>query len=130
MVAPAHRAKAPLLEPQVCGDPNELVSVNFDNVEIRTVLKTIGEITGINFIPHESVTGTVTVMSPTPIRLGDIYPFLQSILDVHGYATIEMDNAVKVVPKADAIKNHSQVRIGADPAQIPKTDVIVRRSSR
>lgn len=109
------------------GDPNELISVNFDNVEIRTVLKTIGEITGINFIPHDSVTGTVTVMSPTPIRLGDIYPLLQSVLDVHGYATIEMDNAVKIVPKAEAAKSHSQVRVGADPASIPKTDVIVRQ---
>lgn len=126
-VAAAPRAKAPLLEPTVTGDPNELICVNFDTVEIRTVLKTIGEITGINFIPHDSVTGTVTVMSPTPIRLGDIYPFLQSILDVHGYATIEMDSAVKVVPKAEATKNHSQVRIGADPAQIPKTDALVRQ---
>ncbi len=107
------------------GMADEMVSVNFDNVEIRTVLKTIGDITGINFIPAERVTGTVTVMSPTPIRLGDLYAFLQSILDVHGYATIETENAVKVVPKAEAAKNHVQVRIGADPADIPKNDGIV-----
>jgi len=108
-------------------NPDELVSVNFDNVDIRTVLKTIGELTGINFIPAESINGTVTVMSPTSIRLGDIYPFLQSILDVHGYATIEMDNAVKVVPKAEAVKSHSEVRVGADPASIPKIDMIARQ---
>lgn len=121
-IVPAAEANMPLLKP---GMADELVSVNFDNVDIRAVLKTVGEITGINFIPHESVTGTVTVMSPTPIRLGDIYSFLQSILDVHGYATIETDNAVKVVPKAEAARNHLQVRIGADPAYIPKTDVVV-----
>jgi general secretion pathway protein D len=108
-------------------DPNELISVNFDNVEIRTVLKTIGEITGINFIPHDSITGTITVMSPTPIRLGEIYPFLQSVLDVHGYTMIETDNAVKVVPKAEATKSHMLVRVGADPARIPATDEIVRQ---
>jgi general secretion pathway protein D len=122
--APAPTVRTPLLEP---GLAEEMISVNFDTVEIRTVLKTVGEITGINFIPHESVNGTVTVMSPTPIRLGEIYSFLQSILDVHGYATIETDNAVKVVPKAEAAKSHSQVRVGADPASIPKTDVIVRQ---
>jgi len=121
-VVPVLEANMPLLKPGMADEP---VSINFDNVDIRTVLKTVGEITGINFIPHESVTGTVTVMSPTPIRLGDIYAFLQSILDVHGYATIQMDNAVKVVPKAEAAKNHLQVRIGADPAYIPRTDVIV-----
>ncbi|MGE5295267.1 MAG: secretin N-terminal domain-containing protein, partial [Solirubrobacterales bacterium] len=122
LVAVVPPQSMPALKP---GMADEMVSVNFDNVDIRTVLKTIGDITGINFIPHESVTGNVTVMSPTPIRLGDLYAFLQSILDVHGYATIEMNNAVKVVPKADAARNHLQVRIGADPAYIPKTDVVV-----
>jgi general secretion pathway protein D len=108
-------------------DPNELIAVNFDNVEIRTVLKTVGEITGINFIPHASVSGTVTVLSPTPIRLGEIYTFLQSVLDVAGYATVETDHAVKVVPKAEATKSHSQVQVGSDPAAIPQTDAIVRQ---
>ncbi len=46
---------------------------------------------------------------------------------MHGYATIETDNAVKVVPKAEAAKSHSQVRLGSDPAGIPKTDTLVRQ---
>jgi general secretion pathway protein D len=120
------QSPTPRPEPRLV-NPDELVSVNFDNVDVRTVLKTIGELTGINFIPHQSVNGTVTVMSPTPIRLGDLYPFLQSILDVQGYATIEMDNAVKVVSKAEAVKNHTEVRFGADPASIPNTDMIARQ---
>jgi general secretion pathway protein D len=127
VVGSAPQTKTAPLAPGASGDPNELISVNFDNVEIRTVLKTIGEITGLNFIPHDSITGTITVMSPTPIRLGEIYPFLQSILDVHGYATIEMDNAVKVVPKAEAAKSHTRISVGSDPAQIPTTDMIVRQ---
>ncbi|MBN1507620.1 MAG: type II secretion system secretin GspD [Sedimentisphaerales bacterium] len=115
-------ADIPLLKKP--GMADQLVSVNFDGVDIRTVLKTIGEITGINFIPHQSVTGTVTVMSPTPIRLGDIYAFLQSILDVYGYAAVETDNAVKIIAKADAARNYVQVRIGADPEYIPRNDAI------
>ncbi|MBM4024868.1 MAG: hypothetical protein FJ280_05590, partial [Planctomycetes bacterium] len=105
----------------------EMVSVNFENVEIRTVLKTIGEITGINFIPHAGVQGTVTVMSPTPIRLGEIYPFLQSILDVYGFATIETAHAVKVVPKAEAARSDRDVRVGSDPNEIPRTDTLIRQ---
>jgi len=119
----ARPADTPLLAQP--GAADEMISVNFEGVDIRMVLKTVGEITGINFIPHESVNGTVTVMSPTPIRLGDIYAFLQSILDVYGYAAVETDNAVKVIPKADAIKHHVQVRIGADPEYIPRNDAIV-----
>lgn len=119
----AREGGTPLLKNPEMAD--QMVSVNFEAVDIRTVLKTIGEITGINFIPHQSVTGTITVMSPTPIRLGDIYEFLQSILDVYGYAAVETENAVKIVPKADAARNYAQVRIGADPAYIPRNDVIV-----
>lgn len=122
-IAPASTPGQPALIPP--GMADELVQVNFEEVDIRTVLKTIGEITGINFIPHKSVTGTVTVMSPTPIRLGDIYGFLQSILDVHGYAAIETENAVKIVPKDEASKRNLQVRIGADPTFIPKNDAMV-----
>ncbi len=120
--APLPQVEMPALkQPGMAGEP---VSVNFEDVDIRMVLKTIGDITGINFIPHASVSGKVTVMSPTPIRLGDIYAFLQSILDVYGYATIEGENAVKIVPKADATKHGTQVRIGADPAYIPRNDAI------
>ncbi len=120
---PSQEPVVPILsQPDMADEP---VLVNFENVDIRTVLKTIGEITGINFIPHESVTGTVTVMSPSPIRLGDIYGFLQSILDVQGLAAVETDNAVKIIPKADAVKQSPQVRIGADPRYIPRNDAIV-----
>ncbi len=121
---PAVPASGPatLIPPEMADEP---VQVNFEEVDIRTVLKTIGEITGINFIPHRSVSGTVTVMSPTPIRLGDLYAFLQSILDVHGYAAIETENAVKIVPKDEATKRNLQVRIGSDPAYIPMNDAMV-----
>ncbi len=104
---------------------DELISVNFDQVDIRVVLKTIGDITGINFIVDENVRGTVTVMSPTKIRLGDVYEFLESILEVKGCAAIPAGDVVKIVPRAEAAKRNLQVRIGSDPCEIPKTDSIV-----
>jgi general secretion pathway protein D len=103
----------------------DMVAVNFEQVDIRTVLKSIGEITSTNFIPSAGVAGPVTVMSPTPIRLSQVYGFLQSVLDVYGYATVETDNAIKVVPKAEAVKRNLEVHIGADPAFIPKTDALI-----
>jgi general secretion pathway protein D len=104
---------------------DELISVNFDQVDIRVVLKTIGDITGINFIVDENVRGTVTVMSPTKIRLGDVYEFLESILEVKGCAAIPAGDVVKIVPRAEAAKRNLQVRIGSDPCEISKTDSLV-----
>jgi general secretion pathway protein D len=107
------------------GMADELISVNFDQVDIRTVLKTIGDITGINFVVDDRVQGTVTVLSPSKIRLGEIYEVLESILEVKGYAAIPSGNLVKIVPRADAARRSVRVRIGGDPAEIPRSDCLV-----
>jgi len=104
---------------------DELISVNFDQVDIRVVLKTIGDITGINFIVDDNIRGTVTVMSPTKIRLGDVYEFLESILEVKGCAAVPAGDVVKIVPRAEAAKRNLQVRIGGDPCEISKTDSLI-----
>ena len=107
------------------GMADELVSVNFDQVDIRTVLKTIGDITGINFVVDENVRGTVTVMSPTKIRLGEVYRFLESILEVQGCAAVPAGDIVKIVPKTEAAKRNLLVRVGSDPSSIPQNDSVV-----
>ncbi len=107
------------------GNPDELISVNFDQVDIRIMLKTIGDITGINFVVDDSVKGTVTVMSPTKIRLGDLYKVLESVLEVKGYAAVSAGDLVKIVPKAKAVKHNLQVRIGSNPLEIPQNDSFV-----
>jgi len=107
------------------GMADELISVNFDQVDIRSMLKTIGDITGINFVVDESVSGTVTVMSPTKIPLCKIYSFLESILEVAGYAAVPADGIVKVVPRAGAATRNLQVCIGSNPSDIPQGDAII-----
>ena len=109
------------------GMADELIYVNFDQVDIRVMLKTIGEITGINFIVDDSISGTVTVMSPTKIRLGEIYEVLESILDVKGYAAVPAGTGdlVKIIPRAEAVKRNLRVRIGNNPLEIPKNDSLV-----
>ena len=109
-------------------DPNmadELISVNFDQVDIRVMLKTIGDITGINFVVDDAVRGTVTVMSPTQIRLGDVYRFMESILEVNGCAAVPGPDLVKIVPRAEATSRNLRVQVGSDPEQIPVSDTLV-----
>jgi len=113
----------PILEEP--GMADELISVNFDQVDIRTMLKTIGDITGIAFVVDDSVRGSVTVMSPTKIRLGDLYNVLQSVLEVKGYAAVPSGSLVKIIPRAEAAKKDLEVRVGADPARIPLGDFLV-----
>ena len=115
--------KLPILDKP--GMADELISVNFDQVDIRIMLKTIGDITGINFVVDDSVSGTVTVMSPTKIPLSEVYKVLESVLEVKGYAAVPAGGLVKIVPKAEAVKRNLQVRIGSNPLEIPDTDSLV-----
>ena len=103
---------------------DQLISVNFDQADIRYVIKTVSEITGVKFIVDDAVTGTVTVLSPTKMRLGDLYAFLESILAVKGYAALAGGDHVKIVPRAQAPQRNLQLRIGADPADIPPDDAL------
>jgi general secretion pathway protein D len=108
------------------GMVDELISVNFDQVDIRIVLKTVGDITGINFVVDDSVNGNVTVMFPTKIRLSNVYKVLESILEVKGFAAVPAGrNLVKIVPRAEAVKRNLQVRFGSNPSEIPRNDSLV-----
>jgi general secretion pathway protein D len=107
------------------GVTDDLISVNFDHVDIRIMLKTIGDITGINFVLDDNVQGNVTVMSPTKIRLSEVYRILESILEVKGYAAVPSGNLVKIVPRAKATRHNLQVRVGSNPADIPQNDSLV-----
>jgi len=118
-----HLVNMPVLDQP--GMADELISVNFEQVDIRTVIKTVGDITGINFVVDDNVSGTVTLMSPTKIRMSELYGYLESILEVRGYAAVPAENLVKIVPREDAAKRNLQVRVGSNPSEIPKSDSII-----
>lgn len=77
---------------------DELVSLDFDNVDLRVIIKFMSELTGKNFIVDESVKGTATVISPTKIPVDEAYKVLESILLVNGYTIVPEGNMIKVVP--------------------------------
>ncbi len=107
------------------GVADKLVSVNFNDVDIRVFLKTVSDITGVNFVVDDNVRGTVTLISPTEVRLGEVFKVLESVLEVKGYAAVPAGSLVKIVPKAQATQRNLATRIGADPQAIPPGDTLV-----
>jgi general secretion pathway protein D len=80
----------------------EKITVNFVNADIQSVIKTIGQHTGKNFILDPRVTGTVNIVSDKPVSKDLLYQILLSTLRVQGYAAVEDGNFVKIVPEAEA----------------------------
>jgi general secretion pathway protein D len=68
------------------------VSIDFNNVDISVFIKFISELTGKNFVIDQRVKGKVTIISPSKISVDEAYKVFESVLDVHGFATVETGN--------------------------------------
>ncbi len=78
------------------------ITIDFENVDIHLFIKYISELTGKNFIVDRTVNGNVTIISPTKISEEEAYRVFESVLDVHGYTTIEAGAVTKILPSVEA----------------------------
>lgn len=82
------------------------VTLNFVNADIDSVVRAIAEITGKTFVIDPRVKGTVNVISTRPVPQSLAYSFLLSALRIQGFAAVENNGVVTIVPEADA-KTHA-----------------------
>jgi len=105
--------------------PEGLVNLDFQDVEIATVIDTIARLTGRNFVYDDRVRGRVTIISPTPIPVEQAYTVFESVLQVKGFTTVEAPGGVvKVIPIRDAKETSVDTRSGL---QAPDSDRFVTR---
>jgi general secretion pathway protein D len=81
---------------------DDLVTMNFQDIDIPVLAQFISEITHRNFIVDEKVRGKVTIISPTKVTTDEAYAIFQSVLQVKGYTTVESGRVVKIVPSKEA----------------------------
>ncbi len=82
-------------------DDNKVV-LNFENADIQSVIKAISKLSGKNFVIDPRVKGTVNIVSDKPIAKSESYKVLESALRMQGFATVEANGVIKVLPEADA----------------------------
>jgi general secretion pathway protein D len=85
---------------------DDKVTLNFVNADIEAVVKSIGQITGRNFLLDPRVKGTVNIVSASPVPRELTYQILLSALRLQGFAAIEGAGVTKIVPEADAKQNY------------------------
>jgi general secretion pathway protein D len=94
----------------------DTVTLNFVNADIEAVVKAVGEITGRNFVVDPRVKGTVNIVSARPVPRALVYPTMLSALRMQGFAAVESDGVVKIIPEADAKTQAGPVSRGSAPA--------------
>jgi general secretion pathway protein D len=79
----------------------DLITMNFQNVDIPVLAKFISEITGKNFVLDESVRGKVSIISPTKVTPQQAYSIFQSVLQLKGFTTVQAGSITKIIPARD-----------------------------
>ncbi len=82
--------------------PEQFISIDFNNVDINVFIKFISELTQTNFVVDQRVRGKVTIISPSKISLNEAYKVFESVLEVHGFTTVQSGEVVKIIPSPDA----------------------------
>jgi len=67
---------------------DELITMDFQDVDLNVVIKFMGELTGKNFLITDQVRGKVTIISPKKITVREAYRIFESVLEMNGYSAL------------------------------------------
>ncbi len=99
---PAKKALPSVRKQETTLSSNKFVSIDFNNVDIAVFIKFISELTGKNFVVDQRVKGKITIISPEKISIPESYKVFESVLEIHGYSTVQAGKVIKIVPSPDA----------------------------
>ena len=78
------------------------VVLNFNEVDISTMVKFISDLTGRNFILDDRVKGKISVYSPSKLSIEEAYNVFTSVLELKGFTVVQSGKVAKIVPSASA----------------------------
>ncbi|MDD2365523.1 MAG: type II secretion system secretin GspD [Desulfuromonadaceae bacterium] len=78
------------------------VVLNFNEVDISTMVKFISDLTGKNFILDDRVKGKISVYSPSRLSIEEAYNVFTSVLDLKGFTVVQSGKFSKIVPSSSA----------------------------
>jgi general secretion pathway protein D len=87
-------------------------ALSFVNADIESVIKAIGQFTGMTFIIDPRVKGNITLVSEKPLTKAQAFQLLTSALRLQGYAVVTGEGFAKVVPEAEAKLQSSPTQVG------------------
>ncbi len=78
------------------------ITLNLKDADINTLISTVAEVTGKNFIVDPRVKGKVNIISNRPMEQEETYRVFLSILQVHGYSAVPSGQVIKIIPDITA----------------------------
>jgi general secretion pathway protein D len=86
------------------------VTLQFVDVELKSLAKFVSEATGKNFIFDERLKGKVTIMAPEGLHPEEVLELFASVLELKGFALVPSGlEAMKIVPLREAKQKGMEV---------------------
>lgn len=104
--------------------------MNFEDADIRILIKFMSELIQKNFLIDDAVKGKVTIISPEKITVDEAFRVFESILEIRGYTLVSAGKVIKIVPSPQAKQRGIETVIGKTPFLSERTDEFVTRISR
>ncbi|MFZ7111140.1 MAG: type II secretion system secretin GspD [Desulfatiglandales bacterium] len=102
------------------------ITLNFDNADIREVIRAVADILKINYIEDPAVRGNVTIHTAGNIRVKDLFGLFMQILDAHGFTAVERGSVYHIIPLKDASRLPVIARFGREKAEnLPPEERVV-----
>jgi len=92
----------------------QYVSLNFENADLELVLRSIADITGINFILGPGVKANVTMRTTTKVPASEVFSIMELVLDVNNLVAVKEGLFYKIVPIAVAQQEPQDVQVGKE----------------
>lgn len=83
-------------------DDQDSFTLNLKDADIKTLIATVSEVTGRNFVVDPRVKGAVSVISNQPMTPRALYETFLSVLEVHGFAAVPSGEVIKIIPQINA----------------------------
>ena len=77
-------------------------TVNFKDSDIQEVIKFVADVTGKTTVIDQRVKGRVKVISSKPLNEEELLTLFRTVLEIHDFTLVEVDDVIRVVPLKDA----------------------------
>lgn len=104
------------------------VVLNFNEVDISTMVKFISDLTGKNFILDDRVKGKISVYSPSKLSIEEAYNVFTSVLELKGFTVVQSGRVAKIVPSSAA--KQSGFKLLPQGAQAPVNESYVAQVTK
>jgi len=104
---------------------DSMITMDFQDVDLNTVVKFMGELTGKNFLVSDQVRGKVTIISPKKITVREAYKVFESVLEMNGFAAVPGVDSVKIIPSGAARQSGLEIHEGRDAWAVKAEDKMI-----